>query len=168
MQATIQGATEVFWPFVTLSVLSLYGAVTPLLAKHPAKYASPRASRLVGAFWPGDTQIMRRMILGVFTPCDCTKCRIGTEHEKLGYYFDSHKRLEYETIKFLLENLCSRFDWEPVMENEYIIGANYDGQSVSLEPGGQLELSGAPVDTLHKTCAEVSNHLYQVGGTQYQ
>jgi glutamate--cysteine ligase len=88
--------------------------------------------------------------------------RIGTEHEKLGYYFDNTRRLEYETIKFLLENLCSRFGWDPVMEGEYIIGATFEDQSVSLEPGGQFELSGAPVDNLHKTCAEVSNHLYQV------
>ena len=48
------------------------------------------------------------------------------------------------------------------MEGEYIIGAELDGQNVSLEPGGQFELSGAPLDTLHKTCAEVANHLYQV------
>lgn len=48
------------------------------------------------------------------------------------------------------------------MEGEYIIGAVYDGQSVTIEPGGQFELSGAPVDTLHKTCSEVNSHLYQV------
>ncbi len=48
------------------------------------------------------------------------------------------------------------------MEGEYIIGAELDGQSVSLEPGGQFELSGAPLETLHMTCAETNNHLYQV------
>lgn len=48
------------------------------------------------------------------------------------------------------------------MEGEYIIGAVLDGQSVTIEPGGQFELSGAPVDTLHKTCSEVNSHLYQV------
>ena len=47
------------------------------------------------------------------------------------------------------------------MEGEYIIGAVLDGQSVTIEPGGQFELSGAPVDTLHKTCSEVNSHLYQ-------
>lgn len=71
-------------------------------------------------------------------------------------------RIGYDVIKPLLEGLCSRFGWEPVMEGEYIIGAELDGQSVSLEPGGQFELSGAPLDTLHKTCSEVNNHLYQV------
>ena len=44
------------------------------------------------------------------------------------------------------------------------IGVTYEGQSVTLEPGGQFELSGAPVDTIHKTCTEVNSHLYQVGG----
>ena len=48
------------------------------------------------------------------------------------------------------------------MEGQYIIGALLDGQSVTIEPGGQFELSGAPVDTLHKTCSEVNSHLYQV------
>ena len=52
------------------------------------------------------------------------------------------------------------------MEGEYIIGAVLDGQSVTIEPGGQFELSGAPVDTLHKTCSEVNSHLYQAGQTQ--
>jgi Glutamate-cysteine ligase family 2(GCS2) len=47
---------------------------------------------------------------------------------------------------------------------DHIIGCELDGQSVTLEPGGQFELSGAPVDTLHQTCAEVNQHLSQVGG----
>jgi glutamate--cysteine ligase len=42
------------------------------------------------------------------------------------------------------------------------LGVKLDGQSVTLEPGGQFELSGAPVMTLHQTCAEVNSHLYQV------
>ena len=49
------------------------------------------------------------------------------------------------------------------MEGASIIGVEQDGQSVTLEPGGQFELSGATLDTLHKTCAEVNSHLYQVG-----
>ena len=88
--------------------------------------------------------------------------RFGTEHEKLGYNLSDHKRIDYSSIKALLEGLCSRFGWEPIMEGQYIIGAILDGQSVTIEPGGQFELSGAPVDTLHKTCSEVNSHLYQV------
>lgn len=90
------------------------------------------------------------------------KNRFGTEHEKLAYYVESGKRLEYKTIAALLSQLCARFGWEPIVEAGEIIGATFEGQSVTLEPGGQLELSGAPVNTLHKTCAEVSSHLYQV------
>jgi len=91
----------------------------------------------------------------------------GTEHEKLGYYAAApHARLSYDTIATLLTSLCARFGWAPVTEGGRIIGATHadgDGtQSVSLEPGGQLELSGAPLDSLHKTCAEVNSHLYQV------
>lgn len=90
------------------------------------------------------------------------KWKFGTEHEKLGYNLSDHKRIDYNSIKALLEGLCSRFGWEPIMEGQYIIGALLDGQSVTIEPGGQFELSGAPVDTLHKTCSEVNSHLYQV------
>ncbi|KAL3136333.1 Glutamate--cysteine ligase B, chloroplastic [Trebouxia sp. C0009 RCD-2024] len=88
--------------------------------------------------------------------------RFGTEHEKLGYNLSDHRRIDYNSIKALLEGLCSRFGWDPIMEGEYIIGAVLDGQSVTIEPGGQFELSGAPVDTLHKTCSEVNSHLYQI------
>ena len=65
-------------------------------------------------------------------------------------------------MKKLLNALVDRFDWEPIMEKEFIIGAKKDGQSVTLEPGGQFELSGAPLANLHQTCAEVHSHLYQV------
>lgn len=57
-----------------------------------------------------------------------------------------------------------RFGWTPIMEDGRIIGVAYDGQSVTLEPGGQFELSGAPVTDIHKTCAELNSHLYQVRG----
>ncbi|KAK9806992.1 hypothetical protein WJX72_009829 [[Myrmecia] bisecta] len=88
--------------------------------------------------------------------------RIGTEHEKLGYNVKDKSRLTYDQIAQLLNGLCTRFGWTPIMEAGNIIGATLDGQSVTIEPGGQFELSGAPVDTLHKTCSEVNSHLYQV------
>eukprot|EP00899_Mesostigma_viride_P024111 jgi/Mesvir1/4885/Mv11153-RA.2 len=92
-----------------------------------------------------------------------TAFRIGTEHEKFGYDLKTLKPLPYEGgIKYLLENIRDRFDWQPIMENGYIIGLKQAGQSITLEPGGQFELSGAPLKTLHETCAEVNNHLYQV------
>eukprot|EP00887_Chlorella_sp_A99_P007182 scaffold2.g7182.t1 len=88
--------------------------------------------------------------------------RIGTEHEKLGYNLaEPHRRLDYEQIRALLSEIRARFGWAPIMEGEHLIGLEQEGQSVTLEPGGQFELSGATVDTLHKTCAEVNSHLYQ-------
>ena len=91
--------------------------------------------------------------------------RIGTEHEKFGYIHDSLKPLPYEgpcSIKAMLEGLAARFGWEPVLEQGNIIGLQRDRANVSLEPGGQLELSGAPVETIHQTCDEVHRHLDEV------
>lgn len=90
------------------------------------------------------------------------KWRIGTEHEKLGFDLRTKRRLNYDQIKALLEGLVNRFGWQPVMEGGNIIACKLDGQSVTLEPGGQFELSGAPLESLHLTCAEVNSHLYQV------
>lgn len=91
-----------------------------------------------------------------------SESRIGTEHEKLGIVTGGSKRADFTKIEALLKSLVSRFGWDPLMEDDYIIGAKIDGQSVTLEPGGQLELSGAPLQNLHMTCAEVNSHLYQV------
>jgi glutamate--cysteine ligase len=88
-------------------------------------------------------------------------CRIGTEHEKLAFRLDDGSRATYRDIKHVLDRLVSRFGWKPIMEGEHIIGCQLDGQSVTLEPGGQFELSGAPLTNLHQTCDEVNSHLYQ-------
>lgn len=89
------------------------------------------------------------------------KWRIGTEHEKLGFNLSDNTRMDYDQIAAVFERLESRFGWEPMKEAGLTIGVKLDGQSVTLEPGGQFELSGAPVATLHQTCAEVNSHLYQ-------
>ena len=89
---------------------------------------------------------------------------IGTEHEKFVYCVDTQKPVPYageRSINAILNALKTEFDWEPIMEGEYIIGLKKDGQSVSLEPGGQLELSGAMLKNLHQTCAESNSHLRQ-------
>lgn len=88
--------------------------------------------------------------------------RIGTEHEKFGFEFGTLRPMKYEQIAELLNGIAERFDWDKVMEGDNIIGLKQDKQSISLEPGGQFELSGAPLETLHQTCAEVNSHLYQV------
>ncbi len=89
--------------------------------------------------------------------------RIGTEHEKFVYCLKTHKPVPYEGpqgIRALLEGMA-HFGWEPIQENGNIIGLSQNGASLSLEPGGQFELSGAPVKTVHETCAEVNLHLEQ-------
>ncbi|GJY69522.1 glutamate--cysteine ligase, chloroplastic, partial [Tanacetum coccineum] len=88
--------------------------------------------------------------------------RIGTEHEKFGFDLKTLRPMTYEQIAHLLNAISERFDWEKVMEGDNIIGLKQGKQSISLEPGGQFELSGAPLETLHQTCAEVNSHLYQV------
>ena len=91
--------------------------------------------------------------------------RIGTEHEKFGYCKDSLKPLPYDgprSIRAVLEGLRDGFGWAPVEEGGKIIGLVKDGANVSLEPGGQLELSGAPLETIHQTCDEVNEHLRDV------
>lgn len=90
--------------------------------------------------------------------------RIGTEHEKIGFMLADKKPLPYEGpsgIHAMLTGL-QRFDWEPVLEHGKLIALKRDGASVSLEPGGQLELSGAPLEHVHQTCGEVNRHLREV------
>ena len=90
--------------------------------------------------------------------------KIGTEHEKFVYSVKDHHAPGYEEqggIHTLLIGL-TRYGWEPVFEGGNIIAlAGADG-TISLEPEGQLELSGAPLDSLHETCAETGRHLEQV------
>lgn len=91
--------------------------------------------------------------------------RIGTEHEKFGYCKDTHRPLPYageRSIEAVLSGLRDRYGWAPVEEAGKLIGLIKDGANVSLEPGGQLELSGAPLETIHQTCDEVNQHLREV------
>ncbi|NQW15052.1 MAG: glutamate--cysteine ligase [Rhodobacter sp.] len=91
--------------------------------------------------------------------------RIGTEHEKFGYIKSSHLPLPYDgpcSIKAMLDGMRDRFGWTEVQEGDKIIGLTKDGANVSLEPGGQFELSGAPLETIHQTCDEVNVHLLEV------
>ena len=93
--------------------------------------------------------------------------RIGTEHEKFAFTLEGHAPVPYDGsrgIKALLNGMRHLLGWEPIMEAENIIGL-YDvtgGGAISLEPGGQFELSGAPVETVHQTSSELMAHLAQV------
>ncbi len=90
--------------------------------------------------------------------------RIGTEHEKFGFRLDDLRPPTFDGergIQALLTGL-TRFGWEPVLENGNTIALLRDNASVSLEPAGQLELSGAALETLHQTCVETGTHLNEV------
>jgi glutamate--cysteine ligase len=90
--------------------------------------------------------------------------RIGTEHEKFCFRLSDLRRLPYEGpdgIGALLKGL-QRFGWTGVEEEGRVIALTQDDGAITLEPGGQFELSGAPVRTIHETCAEVHTHLHQV------
>lgn len=99
--------------------------------------------------------------------------RIGTEHEKFGYCLQALTPAPYEGkcgIEDLMVSLKENFDWQEMREEGKLIGLlapKYDGASeisgsITLEPGGQFELSGAPLATIHQTCKEVHDHLRQV------
>ena len=93
--------------------------------------------------------------------------RLGTEHEKFPFYTQDLSPVPYEGaggrggIRHLLEGMQEKLGWEPIVDAGHIIGlAGPDGGgAISLEPGGQFELSGAPVETLHDTAAELAGHL---------
>ena len=91
--------------------------------------------------------------------------RIGTEHEKFLFHRDSLRPVAYDGdsgVEAMLHALCKVIGDKatPIIEKGKIIGLkDGDGGSVSLEPGGQLELSGAPLSNLHQTCAETGRHL---------
>ena len=90
--------------------------------------------------------------------------RIGTEHEKFVYRLSDHGAPSWDEpggIRDLL-NALQPYGWQPVEEGGKIIALNGADGSVSLEPAGQFELSGAPLDNLHQTCAETGRHLEQV------
>jgi glutamate--cysteine ligase len=93
--------------------------------------------------------------------------RIGTEHEKFAFTIEGHRPVAYDgrrSIRALLEGMQHLLGWEPIVEDGHIIGL-FDvtgGGAISLEPGGQFELSGAPVETVHQTSAELMAHLAQI------
>jgi glutamate--cysteine ligase len=92
------------------------------------------------------------------------KWKIGTEHEKFGFRLDDLRPPPYageRGIGSMLKGL-TRFGWAPVEENGNVIALTRGDGSITLEPAGQLELSGGQVDTIHDTCREVTSHLTEV------
>jgi glutamate--cysteine ligase len=97
--------------------------------------------------------------------------RIGTEHEKIPFYADTLTPVPYNGIKdrggirALLEGLQARIGWEPIMDRDALIGLAdpRGGGAISLEPGGQFELSGAPLSDAHETARELNDHFTELG-----
>ena len=91
--------------------------------------------------------------------------RIGTEHEKFGFLTDSLRPPTFEGdrgIRVLLETLASRYGWQIAREGDIPVALTRGMANITLEPAGQLELSGAPLETVHDTCREVNSHLDEV------
>jgi glutamate--cysteine ligase len=93
--------------------------------------------------------------------------RVGTEHEKFGFRRSDFTPVAYEGphgIKQLLEAMEGLLGWQPILDHGRVIGLTdpIGLGAISLEPGGQFELSGAPVETIHQTAREVNGHLAQV------
>jgi glutamate--cysteine ligase len=91
--------------------------------------------------------------------------RAGTEHEKFGFLHATLKPIPYNGaagVRTVLDDMADRFGWERVLENGKPIALARDKASITLEPGGQLELSGAPLATAHEAAAETDQHLDEV------
>ena len=86
---------------------------------------------------------------------------IGVENEKFLLEKDTSKRANYEQIKNIL-NYLKKFGWEEILEDKNIIGLNKDGQSITLEPGNQIELAGALCNNIHEVCSESYNFQKQL------
>jgi len=112
-----------------------------------------------------ETALTSHEQLGAYFAAGCKPreaWRIGTEHEKIGYCMDTLKPIPYagkRSIRRLLELLATE-GWELVHEKDKPIALGRGNASITLEPGGQLELSGAPLGSVHATCREVGEHLH--------
>lgn len=103
-------------------------------------------------------------LLGYFRAAEKPRAdwAVGTEHEKVGVYADTGDRVPYEGpygIAALLEKIASAVGWERVVENGRTIALSQDRASITLEPGGQIELSGAPLPESRDTCIEFNTHV---------
>ena len=86
---------------------------------------------------------------------------IGVEHEKFLFTGKEKKRANYEQIKKIFKNL-ETFNWKPTYENKNIIGLRRGKQQITIEPGLQYELSGAPLKNIHSVCSESSTHFNEI------
>ena len=95
---------------------------------------------------------------GIRTP---EQFKIGIEHEKFLFDLNTNKRADYQTILKMFKGLYE-FGWKPILENENIIGLKKDEKSITLEPGNQIELSGAQLNNIHEACSESQDYLFEL------
>jgi glutamate--cysteine ligase len=91
--------------------------------------------------------------------------RVGTEYEKVGIDRSSGKAIPYSGprgVESILKRLIERFGWEPEEQDGHIIALSRDNAQITLEPGGQIELSGEPCDSIHCTYAEFTQHIREL------
>ena len=89
------------------------------------------------------------------------KFRIGIEHEKFLFDLKTNQRIDYKKILEMFSALME-FGWKPIKEKENIIGLSKDGRNITLEPGNQIELSGAKLINIHEACAESQDYLFEL------
>mgnify|MGYP001197752329 FL=1 len=87
--------------------------------------------------------------------------KIGIEHEKFLFNNKDNKRIDYSKIKEMF-NALLEFGWNPILEEENIIGLNKKGKNITLEPGNQIELSGDKLNNIHEACAESQDYLFEL------
>ena len=87
--------------------------------------------------------------------------KIGIEHEKFLFNSENNKRVNYSKIKEMFSKLVE-FGWNPIFENDNIIGLNKGGKNITLEPGNQIELSGDKLNNIHEACAESYDYLFEL------
>jgi len=87
--------------------------------------------------------------------------KIGIEHEKFLFDLNTNKRISYQMILKMFNELYE-FGWKPILENENIIGLKKDGKNITLEPGNQIELSGDQLNNIHEACSESQDYLFEL------
>ena len=87
--------------------------------------------------------------------------KIGVEHEKFIFDVKTNKRIDYPKILEIF-NALFEFEWKPIKEGQNIVGLKKNGKSITLEPGNQIELSGAKLDNIHEACSESQDYLFEI------
>ena len=96
----------------------------------------------------------KEQIINYFTSGNKNEQLIGVENEKFLFKRNSNKRAEYSDLLKIFTIFIDRFDWQPIKEDNNIIGLKKNGKAITLEPGNQIELSGEKLTNIHEVCAE--------------